>query len=112
MIRVLVADDSDTARALMIKILRHERSIEVIGEARDGLEAIKLTCRLKPDLVTMDIQMPNVDGFAATEQIMMSWPVPIVLVSSMDNLCEAKGGRPRPKLRSAHGIAKTDRGRF
>jgi two-component system, chemotaxis family, protein-glutamate methylesterase/glutaminase len=91
MIRLLVAEDSDATRALMIKILRHDRSIDVIGEARDGLEAIEMTRRLKPDLVTMDIQMPKVDGFTATEQIMMSWPVPIVVVSSVANLHEAKG---------------------
>ena len=48
MIRVLVAEDSDHTRALMIKILRHDRSIEVIGEARDGLEAIKMTRRFNP----------------------------------------------------------------
>jgi two-component system, chemotaxis family, protein-glutamate methylesterase/glutaminase len=91
MIRVLVAEDSDTARALMVEILRDDRSIEVIGEARDGLEAIEMTRRLRPDLVTMDIQMPKVDGFTATEQIMMSWPVPIVVVSSIANLNDAKG---------------------
>jgi two-component system chemotaxis response regulator CheB len=91
MIRVLVAEDSDTTRALMIKILRHDSLIDVIGEARDGLEAIEMTRRLKPDLVTMDIQMPKADGFSAIEQIMMSWPVPIVVVSSMNNLYEAKG---------------------
>jgi len=91
MIRVQVAEDSDPTRALTIKILRHDGSIEVIGEARDGLEAIEMTRRLKPDLVTMDIQMPRADGFTAIEQIMMSWPVPIVVVSSMNNLYEAKG---------------------
>ena len=91
MIRVLVAEDSDPTRALMIKILRHDRSIEVVGEARDGLEAIEMTRRLRPDLVTMDIQMPKADGFTAIEQIMTSWPVPIVVVSSMNLLDEAKG---------------------
>ena len=91
MIRVLVAEDSDTARALMVEILRDDRSIEVIGEARDGLEAIEMTRQIRPDLVTMDIQMPKVDGFTATEQIMMSWPVPIVVVSSIANLNDAKG---------------------
>jgi two-component system chemotaxis response regulator CheB len=90
MIRVLVAEDSDTTRALMIQILRCDRLIDVIGEARDGLEAIDMARRLKPDLVTMDLQMPKADGFIAIEQIMMSCPVPILVVSSMDNLFEAK----------------------
>jgi two-component system, chemotaxis family, protein-glutamate methylesterase/glutaminase len=114
MIRVLVAEDSDTTRALMVQILRDDSSIEVIGEARDGLEAIEMTCRLKPDLVTMDIQMPRVDGFTATEQIMMSWPVPIVVVSSIAHLCEAKDAARALScgaltvLRKPSGVRNTD----
>jgi len=82
MIRVLVADDSPTARALIAAILGSDPEIEVVGEARDGVEAVDLTGRLRPDLVTMDIQMPRLDGLAATLEIMITAPTPIVIVTA------------------------------
>jgi two-component system, chemotaxis family, protein-glutamate methylesterase/glutaminase len=90
MIRVLVAEDSDTARALLIEILRDDSEIEIVGEARDGAEAIKMAGQLKPDLVTMDIQMPNVDGFTAIQEIMTTTPVPIVVISALTSLSEGE----------------------
>jgi two-component system chemotaxis response regulator CheB len=90
MIRVLVVEDSDTARALLVAILRQDGTIKVVGEARNGAEAITMARELKPDLITMDISMPVVDGFAATEQIMQATPVPIVMVTAFPNLTEAE----------------------
>src|SRR5437870_4109811 len=81
MIRVLVVDDSPTARALLVQVLRTDPQIQVIGEAADGIEAVELTRRLHPDLITMDIQMPRMDGFAATKEIMIEKPTPIVVVT-------------------------------
>src|SRR3982750_3891744 len=81
MIRVLVADDPATARALLVEILAADPEIQVVGEARDGLEAVELTRRLKPDLVLMDIHMPRMDGLAATKEIMITAPTAIVLVT-------------------------------
>src|SRR5437588_1606341 len=81
-IRVLIADDSAFMRKVLHSILRAEPGLEVAGEARDGREAVSQTEVLKPDVVTMDINMPHVDGLQATEQIMSTNPRPIVVVSS------------------------------
>ena len=90
MIRVMVVEDSDTTRALLTAILGEDSSIKVVGEARNGAEAITMARELKPDLITMDISMPVIDGFAATEQIMTATPVPIVMVTAFPNLSEAE----------------------
>jgi two-component system chemotaxis response regulator CheB len=82
MIRVLVVDDSPTARALLVEILRGDPDIQVVGEAKDGAEGVELTGRLRPDLVTMDVRMPRLDGFAATKEIMIASPTPIVIVTA------------------------------
>jgi two-component system chemotaxis response regulator CheB len=90
MIRVLVAEDSSTARALLLEILCSDPDIEVVGEAHDGREAVELTHALRPDLVTMDIQMPSMDGFEATKEIMIASPTPIVIVSGLVQMTEAE----------------------
>jgi two-component system chemotaxis response regulator CheB len=82
MIRVLVVEDSPTARELIAAILRSVPEIEVVGEAVDGLEGVELANRLKPDVITMDINMPRLNGYEATKQIMGSTPTPIVVVTS------------------------------
>ena len=81
-IRVLIADDSAFMRKVLHSILLAEPGFEVVGEARDGREAVAQADALKPDVVTMDINMPHVDGLQATEQIMSTNPRPIVVVSS------------------------------
>jgi two-component system chemotaxis response regulator CheB len=82
MIRVLVADDSPTARALLVAILMSDPEIAVVAEARNGVEAVELTCKRRPDLVTMDVRMPGMDGFEATKEIMITAPTPILIVTS------------------------------
>ncbi len=82
MIRVLIADDSATARALLVAILTSDPEIQVVGEAGNGVEAVELTRKLRPDLVTMDLRMPRLDGFEATKEIMITAPTPIVIVTS------------------------------
>jgi two-component system chemotaxis response regulator CheB len=75
-IRVLVVDDSPTSRLLLVAILRADAEIEVVGQAADGVEAVEMVKRLRPDIVTMDVQMPKLDGFAATKRIMVEAPTP------------------------------------
>ncbi len=82
MIRVLVAEDSPTARALLVAMLDADPGIEVIAQASTGLEAVEMAQRLEPDLITMDVQMPELDGLQATERIMLRSPRPIIIVSS------------------------------
>jgi two-component system chemotaxis response regulator CheB len=82
MIRVLVAEDSPTARALLVSLLSSEADIAVVGEARTGTEAVEMAMRLTPDLITMDVQMPELDGIQATREIMTRSPRPILVVSS------------------------------
>lgn len=81
-IRILVVDDSETARRLVVRTLESQPDMKVIAQARDGEEAVALTRDLKPDVITMDVRMPTLDGLKATEQIMARFPTPIVIVSS------------------------------
>src|SRR5690348_1210610 len=82
MIRVLITDDSPTARALLSAVLGSDPGVQVVGEARDGAEAVELTRKLRPSLVTMDVAMPRMDGFEATKEIMITAPTPIVIVTA------------------------------
>jgi len=82
MIRVLVVDDSPTVRELLVRIFRSDPEFQVVGVARDGQEAVALTGQLRPDVITMDIRMPRMDGFQATKRIMQQFPTPIVVVSA------------------------------
>src|SRR5512142_1255126 len=80
--RVLIVDDSAFMRKVLQGIIASDPQLEVCGEARDGRDAVTQTETLKPDVISMDINMPHVDGLQATEIIMSSNPRPIVIVSS------------------------------
>jgi two-component system chemotaxis response regulator CheB len=81
-IRVLVVDDSAVVRQILVSMLETVPGFNVVGQARDGEEAVRLTARLRPDVVTMDIRMPRLDGLGAIRQIMSTTPTPIVVVAA------------------------------
>lgn len=81
--RVLVVDDSATIRAVLARQLAATPGVEVVGKASDGLEAIQRVKELRPDVVTMDIEMPNLDGLGALQRIMEECPTRVVMVSSL-----------------------------
>ena len=83
MIRVLVVDDSRTSREAIVTVLNSVPEIEVVGQAVDGVEGVELAARLKPDVITMDIMMPRMNGHEATKQIMDIIPTPIIVVTSV-----------------------------
>ena len=81
-VRVLIVDDSAFMRKVLETILTSDPQLQVIGHAKDGREAVALNESLKPDVISMDINMPHMDGLQATAQIMTTNPRPIVIVSS------------------------------
>jgi len=81
-IRVLIVDDSAFMRKVLHSMIAGDPQLEVCGEARDGRDAVTQAEVLKPDVITMDINMPHMDGLQATEIIMSSNPRPVLIVSS------------------------------
>ena len=83
--RVLVVDDSSTVRARLREVIESDPRLQVVGEASDGEQAIALCEQVRPDVITMDMMLPLVNGLAATEQVMAHYPTPILIVSSSAN---------------------------
>lgn len=90
MIRVLVAESSAGMRDQMIEILQADPSIEVVGGTTDGITAVSMAKRLRPDVVIMGATLPKLNGFAATKQIMIEAPTPIVIVSGGERTDEVE----------------------
>jgi len=70
-------------RKAISSMLQEDPEIKVIGMARDGIEAVQMVQELKPDIVTMDVEMPRMDGITALKEIMQKNPVPVIMVSSL-----------------------------
>ena len=81
-ITVLIAEDHTIVREGLLMLLKHEDGIEVIAQAEDGREAVKLAAKLQPDVIVMDIAMPHLNGIEATRQIMQARPDAKVLILS------------------------------
>jgi two-component system chemotaxis response regulator CheB len=85
-IRVLVVDDSPLVRQIFVDMLRKEPDVEVVGYARDGDEALLRIAELDPDVVTLDYDMPGLDGLGCLRELMATRPVPVVMVSILNPL--------------------------
>ncbi len=82
-IRVLIAEDSPTVAELLARVIQQDPNLLLIGVARDGAEAVQLAFSTRPDIITMDVEMPVLDGLEATRQILERKAIPIVVVSAM-----------------------------
>lgn len=122
-VRIVLADDQPLVRAGLRKIFEADPALQIVGEVEDGLAAVEATLRLAPDLVVMDIRMPNVDGLEATRRIMASAdPVPRVLVLTTFGLDEyvfaalragaagflLKDAPPEQLIAAVHTLARGD----
>jgi two-component system chemotaxis response regulator CheB len=81
--RVLVVDDSPTMRGLIKAVLRSDPGIDVVGEAGDAMEARSAIKMLNPDVITLDVEMPNMNGLEFLEKIMQLRPMPVIMVSTL-----------------------------
>ncbi len=81
-IRVLIVDDSVFMRMALRRMLESDPGVEVVGVAKDGVEALEKVEALQPDLVTLDIEMPRMDGLTALEKIMSRFSLPVIMISS------------------------------
>jgi len=81
-VRVVIVDDSSSIRAALTALLETVPMTEVVGEAADGVEGVEVVLELRPDVVVMDMQMPNLDGISAARQILETWPGAQILMNS------------------------------
>jgi DNA-binding NarL/FixJ family response regulator len=122
MTRVLIADDDDLMRAGLVELLSGDPEIEIVGEASTGREAVERTCRLHPDVVLMDVRMPDLDGIGATRELSRGGAQAKVLILTtfeqddyvFDGLRAGASGfllkrtRPEELIAAVHTIARGD----
>ena len=83
MIKVLIVDDSAFMRSALTRMLSEDPDIEVVGTARDGEDGLEKVKKLDPDLITLDVEMPRLDGLGMLERLMKTTPKPVLMVSSL-----------------------------
>lgn len=83
--RILIVDDSSFMRMAIRSILSKDPTLEIVGVAADGMEGVEKAVALKPDLITMDVEMPRMDGIAALRKIMATAPTKVIMVSTLTN---------------------------
>ena len=105
-IRVLIADDHRMFAEALQSILGTDKRLEVVGQAADGAEAVRLALELQPDVTLMDIAMPIMDGVQATKQIRRQWPTACVLMLTGSN---SKTDVDRAREAGAAGYVTKDR---
>jgi two-component system chemotaxis response regulator CheB len=81
-IRVLIVDDSIFIRQVLAKLIESDPELQVVGAAKDGVDALQLVAELQPDVITLDFEMPRMDGLEFLKRLMVEHPVPVVMVSS------------------------------
>ena len=81
--KVLIVDDSTFFRKRLKEIIESDPTMQVVGEAKDGKEGVSLAASLHPDVITMDVEMPVMDGITAVKEIMAKTPTPILMFSSL-----------------------------
>ena len=112
MIRVLVVDDSALVRAALKAIFEKDPDLTVVATAKDGREAVDLVQRLRPDIVTMDVNMPVMGGYEAVEEIMGVCPTPIVMITASATKQDREGVIKALSLGALDVLAKPDLSRL
>ncbi len=105
-IRILIVDDSAYSRQTLRKMLEADQAIEVAGISADGIDAMAKTLRHKPDLITLDLEMPGMDGFSFLRWLMENRPTPVIIISSYS---DSKTVFKALELGAADFIAKPSR---
>lgn len=106
MIRVLIADDSPLIRAVLRDLLARDQEIQIAGEVGDGRAAVAQTALLKPDLVIMDVMMPEMDGIEAVAEIMARTPTPILMLSANTDPTDSRSAFSAIRLGALDVMAK------